>query len=212
MYRLELKIVGLNVLGITVLVLGIFTLLLFTSGENIDLVTLFFEIFMPMFVTVVCCEVVKTKTDPALENVLVNARSYFRLVARRYCITLVQISVLSLPYMAIVDRFFNGMGFAPMVLTFFAPSFLLSSFGLFFSCLNKHEFAGSLAGGVLWLIQLLARGIMHRGVAVLFFLFTSFFTPHDTVWLVNRLVLIVLACFLWFLIYQTCRERSFVFE
>lgn len=212
MYRLELKIVGLHVMWITVLVLGIFTLLLFTSGENVDLVTLFFEIFMPMFITVVCCEVVKIKTDPALEHVLVNAQSYFRLVARRYSIALVQISVLSVPYMVVVGRFFSGMGFAPMVLTFFAPCFLLSSFGLFFSCFNKHEFAGSLAGGLLWLLQLLARGIMHQGVAVFFFLFASFFTSHDTVWLVNRLMLIVLACFLWFLIYQTCRERSFIFK
>jgi hypothetical protein len=211
MFKLELKITGLNVLWITSLIFGIFTLLLFTSGNNIDLVTLFFEIFMPLYVTIVSCEVVKIKTDPAIENVLVNAQSYFRLVVRRYNLTFGLISALTLLYMGLMGTFFRSIDFIPMALTFFVPSFFLSSFGLFFSFLFKNELAGSLAGGLLWLVQLLARGVMQKGVPAFFFLFISFFSTLSVVWAVNRLVLILLAFILWILIHGICRERKFLF-
>lgn len=212
MFKLELKILGLNILWITSLVFCIFTLLLFNSGNNIDIVTMFFEIFMPLYMTIMCCEVVKTKTDPAVENVLVNALSYFRLVVRRYILTFGIISILTLLYMYLVGTFFKSIDFITMALTFFAPSFFLSSFGLLFSFLLKNELTGSLAGGLLWLIQLMARGVMLKGTARFFFLFISFFSTINGIWAINRLVLILLAFILWFLIYGICRERKFLFS
>lgn len=212
MFKLEFKILSLNVLWITSLVFSIFTLLLFNSGSNIDLVTMFFEIFMPLYITIMCCEVVKTVKDPAIENVLVSARSYFRLIVRRYSLTFASIIILALLYMFLIGTFFKSIDFIAMTITFFAPSFFLSSFGLLFSFISKNELTGSLAGGLLWLFQLIAREVMQKGIAGFFFLFISYFSTINVIWAINRLALILLAFILWLLIYGICSERKFLFS
>ncbi len=211
MDKLRLGIVGHKGLWITLLVFGIFTLLLFTSDINPDIVSLFFEIFMPLYMTIIICDVVTIKTDPDIRNVWVNDRSRFRLIIRRYSLTFGVISIMTLLYMAFVSRFFRSIDFFPMAFTFFAPSFFLSSFGLFFSLLFRNKLSGSLAGGFLWLIQLLAREALKRGWAAFFFLFLSSFSTLNVVWAVNRLILILLAHILWLLIYGICCERKLLF-
>lgn len=212
MIKLESKIIGFNYLWVNILVFIIFTLLILTSGNNIDLITLFFEIFMPCYMMIVICETVKIRFDPVIENILINAVSYFSLVVRRFFITFGLISLLSILYMCSLKMFLRDFSIVEMILTFISPSFFISSFGLIFSFTFNNEYAGSIAGGLLWLFNILARALMQKGVLRFFFMFEASFSSISIVWLINKLVLIMLGFILWYFIYSFCRERRFLFN
>lgn len=212
MFKLESKIIGINILWITMLVFILFTLVLLTGGSNIDIVTLFFEIFMPVYMMIVICETVKTKFDPAIENILINAVSYFRLVVARYCMAFGFISILSILYMCGIRVLFREFNIVEMILTFLAPSFFLSSFGLVISFLSRNEHSGSIAGGLLWFFNLLAYVLMQKGALIFFFMFESFFSTKNIVWIINKSVFIILGFILWYIIYAFCQERRFLFN
>lgn len=212
MLRLELKIIGLNLLWVTTLVFSIFLLLIVTAGDNIDIVTMFFEIFMPMYMTIVICEVVKIKTDHAIENLLVNTISYFRLVLRRYSLVFSVISIMTILYMFIINIFFKDLNVADMILTFLSPSLFLSSFSLVFSFVFNNGISGSVAGGLLWIVNLSTRGLMQKWPFIVVFLFASLFQNSNYVWIINKISLILVSILLWIIIYIICHKRTFLYD
>lgn len=212
MLRLEFKMIGLNLLWVTTMVFGIFSLLIITAGDYIDIVTMFFEVFMPMYMTIVICEVVKIKTDHAIENLLVNAISYFKLVLRRYSLTFGIISVMTILYMLIINIFFKEFNVMKMIITFLSPSLFLSSFGLIFSFVFTNGISGSVVGGLLWIISLSARGVMQKWPFIVVFLFVSLFDNSNHVWIINKISLILISIVSWIIICLICHKRTFLYD
>ena len=136
--------------------------------------------------------------DPALEILFSAPVRAGRMLAERIAPPLLVIAAAAASF----QLFLFLMGFDLKILggplslqfTWLVPTMALTAWGTAAALAARHCAAGALAVGVVWIIQLIARGwFLSRETGAVLFLFLGIFRPGDHRLFAGRIVLSVLA-------------------
>lgn len=84
--KYEIKILGINPLWISALLVGAFLIVCGTGGSNINWGYLGSEVIFPFYTAVVIGEWCKTRTDPMFEVISAQSKSLFWWIVRRFAL------------------------------------------------------------------------------------------------------------------------------
>lgn len=205
--NIEKKIVGSNILWITLLLLGSYIALCVTGGDLVNWVYLGFEVMLPFYAAISVCEWVRTRSDPVFELVLAQAKSLFFWVVRRFLLVFLITTVLAFIGMIVLRQVALEFSLCEVLFTYVTTAFCISSLGLLASFFSSTSHVASAICGTLWLFSLLAKSILKYRAATFFYLFLRFAEPDNPVWFTNKVVLVVLGLLIWLMIWLICHKR-----
>lgn len=204
----ELTLAGSNLYIICVALVVALTLLALFAGDLLDLSCIGYEVIFPFFAAITIGEWGKTRADDNYDAIAAQSKSLFNWVVMRYISFFSVTSVFAILGMIAVSLIRNEMPLWELVLTYFPTAFCLTSFGALIGLRYSWEHIATLACGIVWLMELMARGLLRVPGVKYCYLFIRFAGNPDNIWLINKAVIFAIGIILWFVIYLTCRNNK----
>lgn len=202
----EIKIIGINFF----LVSAFFTITLIAfaviSGELLDFYPVSFEVIFPFFVTIAVGEWGKTRADSNFDLIAAQCKSLFHWVLLRYVIVFGLSSVFAILSMVVASAVRYELPLSELLIIYFPPAFLLSSFCTLLGIICSQEHIATLVCGIVWLITLIARSLLRFPGIEYFYLFIRYTGDRNHIWLWNKGIITAAGLFLWGIPYRTCRK------
>ena len=205
--KYEIKILGINPLWISALLVGVFFVVCRAGGSNINWGILGSEVLFPFYTAVMVGEWCKTRTDPQFEVICAQGKSLFCWIARRFALLFGTIGIFSAAGMAGVTILKGGNSILELLFTFFPVAFFLSSISVFVSLLADGSHIPAMAVGVLWLFSLMCMSLLRFTPVQYFYLFVQFAGITYPLWIVNKIILLSISMSLWLGIAILCKRR-----
>lgn len=206
--KYEIKILGINPLWISALLVCVFLVVCGTGGSNINWGILGSEIIFPFYTAVAVGEWCKTRTDPMFEAICAQGKSLLGWIVRRFALLFGTVCTFAAAGMAGVTIVRGENSIPDQLFTFLPVAFLLSSISVFLSLLADGPHIPAMAVGVLWLFSLMCMSLLRFPPVQYFYLFARFAGIVRPLWIVNKMILLSISMLLWFGIAFLCKKRT----
>lgn len=195
--RNELKIAGSNLYLISMMLVVFLIFLAVFAGELLNVSSMGFEVVFPFYAAVAVGEWGKTRSDDNYDVIAAQSRSLWGWITVRYMAVMGTVSVFAAAGMAIVSLIRSEMTFMEMLLTYFPTAFFLSSLSMWVGIHFEKEHVATTVCGVVWLVFLMAQGLLRIPIVQYFYLFIRFAGIQGNVWIVNIIVLFCIGFAIW---------------
>lgn len=207
--RHEYRIMGYNLIWLTLLVIGGYSVVIFMVPDHpAFLILIFFEILIPILGSVASGYLLNIEHDPMIENLLTASRPFVRILFTRFSLVIGWLLISSIAYMLILRLTYAEFPLGTMLAALISPLLFLSSFTLFFSIILKSSAVGSMIGAFLWGFELIAYSLKRYLWFEFIFLFDTFYNLDSSFWIANRLTLVISSVLLWMLVWRLAGKRE----
>lgn len=205
--KYEIKIIGINPLWISTLLIGAFLTVCATGGDNVNWGYLGFEVIFPFYMAVVIGEWCKTRTDPMFDGISVSGKSLFGWIVRRFILLFGAISVFAIIGILGLSTIKHDVSIAHLIFAFLPTAFFLSSVCVFISLLSNASHIPTMAAGVIWLFSIMTMSLLRFTPIQYFYLFPRYAGINSPLWIINKSILFIAGVVLWLGVYVFCRKR-----
>lgn len=205
--RYESKIIGINPLWISALLVGTFLIVCATGGDNISWGHLGFEVIFPFYMAIIIGEWCKTRTDPMFDVISAQGKSLFGWIIRRFLLLFGTASIFALVGMIGVAAIKQSNSIFEMICVFLPTAFFLSSLCVFISLLSNIPHIPTMAVGVVWLFSIMAMSLLRFPLVQYLYLFARHAEISSPLWIINKIVLLSIGAVLWLCIFLFCKKR-----
>ena len=185
MVRLETKIMGINPFWISALLTAAFLIVCATGGDNVNWGYLGFEVLFPFYMAVAVGEWCRIRADQIFDV----------------------ISVIGMFGTVIITK---TASIGELLMTFLPTAFFLSSVCIFLSVLSSIPHIPTMAVGVIWLFSIMSMSLLRFRPIQYLYLFIRFAGVDSSIWILNKLVLLVAGSVLWICVFLVCQKRLWV--
>lgn len=205
--KYESKIIGINPLWISALLIGTFLVVCATGGNNINWGYLGFEIIFPFYTSIVIGEWCKTRTDPMFDVISSQGHSLFGWIVRRFALLFGLVIIFAFMGMLGVLLIKQSNSIFDMICAFLPTAFVLSSACVFISLLSGIPHIPTMTVGVVWLFSIMAMSLLRFPLVQYFYLFVRYAGISSPFWVVNKIILLSIGIMLWIGIFLFCKKR-----
>ena len=196
MVRLETKIMGINPFWISALLTAAFLIVCATGGDNVNWGYWGFEVLFPFYMAVAVGEWCRIRADQIFDVISAQGKSLFLWMVRRFLVLFVTVTVF-----AVIGK---------LLMTFLPTAFFLSSVCIFLSVLSSIPHIPTMAVGVIWLFSIMSMSLLRFRPIQYLYLFIRFAGVDSSIWILNKLVLLVAGIVLWICVFLICQKRLWV--
>lgn len=204
MMKYEIKIIGINPLWISALLVGTFLVVCAAGGDNINWGYLGFEVIFPFYTAIMIGEWCKTRTDPMFDMISSQVYSLFGWVVRRFALLFGSAFIFAFMGMIGVSLIRLDNSIFEMICVFLPTAFLLSSACVFISLLSDISHIPTMTVGVVWLFSIMAMSLLCFPPVQYFYLFVRYAGISSPLWIVNKIILLSIGILLWIGIFWFC--------
>lgn len=210
MARLEVKIMGLNPIWISALLTAAFLIVCATGGENVNWGYLGFEVVFPFYMAIAVGEWCRTRADQMFDVIFAQGKSLFLWIVRRFLLLFVIITAFAVVGIFGTVIITKTASAGDLLLTFLPTAFFLSSVCIVLSLLSNVPHIPTLAAGVIWLFSIMSMSLLRFRPMQYFYLFVRFAGIDSSIWILNKVALLLIGIVLWLFIFLACRKRLWV--
>ena len=210
MIRLEAKIVGINPLWISALLTAAFLIVCATGGDNVNWGYLGFEVLFPFYMAVAVGEWCRIRADQIFDVISAQGKSLFLWIVRRFLVLFVTVTVFAVIGMFGTVIITKTASIGELLMTFLPTAFFLSSVCIFLSVLSSIPHIPTMAVGVIWLFSIMSMSLLRFRPIQYLYLFIRFAGVDSSIWILNKLVLLVAGSVLWICVFLVCQKRLWV--
>lgn len=207
MVRLETKIMGINPFWISALLTAAFLIVCATGGDNVNWGYLGFEVVFPFYMAVAVGEWCRIRADQIFDVISAQGKSLFLWIVRRYFILFGAVMVFAVIGMLGTVIITKTASIGELLMTFLPTAFFLSSVCIFLSMLSNIPHIPTMAVGVIWLFSIMSMSLLRFRPIQYLYLFIRFAGVDSSIWILNKLVLLVAGIFLWICVFIVCQKR-----
>lgn len=210
MVRLETKIMGSNPFWISALLTAAFLIVCATGGDNVNWGYLGFEVVFPFYMAVAVGEWCRIRADQIFDVISAQGKSLFLWIVRRYFILFGAVMVFTVIGMLGTVIITKTASIGELLMTFLPTAFFLSSVCIFLSVLSSIPHIPTMAVGVIWLFSIMSMSLLRFRPIQYLYLFIRFAGVDSSIWILNKLVLLVAGIVLWICVFIVCQKRLWV--
>ena len=210
MIRLEAKIVGINPLWISALLIAAFLIVCATGGDNVNWGYLGFEVVFPFYTAIAVGEWCRIRADQMFDVISAQGKSIFLWIVRRFLLLFVIVTVFAVVGIFGTVTITQTAPAGELLLTFLPTAFFLSSVCIALSLLSSVPHIPTMAVGVIWLFSIMSLSLLRFRPIQYLYLFIRFAGVDSSTWILNKLVLLVAGSTLWLCIFLICQKRLWV--
>ena len=207
MVRLETKIMGINPFWISALLTAAFLIVCATGGDNVNWGYLGFEVVFPFYMAVAVGEWCRIRADQIFDVISAQGKSLFLWIVRRYFILFGAVMVFAVIGMFGTVIITKTASIGELLMTFLPTAFFLSSVCIFLSMLSNIPHIPTMAVGVIWLFSIMSMSLLRFRPIQYLYLFIRFAGVDSSIWILNKLVLLVAGIVLWICVFIVCQKR-----
>lgn len=208
--KYEGKIIGINPLWISVLVIGTFLVVCVTGGTNVNWSYLGFEVIFPFYMAVMIGEWCKIRTDPVFDLISAQGKSLFGWIVHRFATLFAGMCLMIFIGLLLFSFISEGVSFfdiIDIIFTFLSTSFFLSSICVFISIFCDVPHIPTMIVAVFWLFSFMIMSLLRFKPIQYFYLFPRYAGISDSVWIINKIILMFIGAVLWLSIFVVCKKR-----
>ena len=210
MVRLETKIMGINPFWISALLTAAFLIVCATGGDNVNWSYLGFEVLFPFYMAIAIGEWCRTRADQIFDVISAQGKSLFLWIVRRFLVLFVTVTVFAVIGMLGTVIITKTVSIGELLMTFLPTAFFLSSVCIFLSVLSSIPHIPTMAVGVIWLFSIMSMSLLRFRPIQYLYLFIRFAGVDSSIWILNKLVLLVAGIVLWLCVFLVCQKRLWV--
>lgn len=210
MVRLEAKIMGINPFWISALLTVAFLIVCATGGDNVNWGYLGFEVLFPFYMAVAVGEWCRIRADQIFDVISAQGKSLFLWIVRRFLILFVTVTAFAVIGMLGTVVITKAASIGELLLTFLPTAFFLSSVCIFLSVLSSIPHIPTMAVSVIWLFSIMSMSLLRFRPIQYLYLFIRFAGVDRSIWILNKLVLLVAGSVLWICVFLVCQKRLWV--
>ena len=210
MVKLEAKIMGINPFWISALLTAAFLIVCATGGDNVNWGYLGFEVLFPFYMAVAVGEWCRIRADQIFDVISAQGKSLFLWLVRRFLVLFVTVTVFAVLGMLGTVIITKTASIGELLLTFLPTAFFLSSVCIFLSVLSSIPHIPTMAVGVIWLFSIMSMSLLRFRPIQYLYLFIRFAGVDSSIWILNKLVLLVAGIVLWICVFIVCQKRLWV--
>ena len=210
MVRLETKIMGINPFWISALLTAAFLIVCATGGDNVNWGYLGFEVLFPFYMAVAVGEWCRFRADQIFDVISAQGKSLFLWIVRRFLVLFVTVTVFAVIGMFGTVIITKTASIGELLMTFLPTAFFLSSVCIFLSVLSSIPHIPTMAVGVIWLFSIMSMSLLRFRPIQYLYLFIRFAGVDSSIWILNKLVLLVAGSVLWICVFLVCQKRLWV--
>lgn len=210
MVRLEAKIMGINPFWISALLTVAFLIVCATGGDNVNWGYLGFEVLFPFYMAVAVGEWCRIRADQIFDVISAQGKSLFLWIVRRFLILFVTVTAFAVIGMLGTVVITKAASIGELLLTFLPTAFFLSSVCIFLSVLSSIPHIPTMAVSVIWLFSIMSMSLLRFRPIQYLYLFIRFAGVDSSIWILNKLVLLVAGSVLWICVFLVCQKRLWV--
>ena len=210
MVRLETKIMGINPFWISALLTAAFLIVCATGGDNVNWGYLGFEVLFPFYMAVAVGEWCRIRADQIFDVISAQGKSLFLWIVRRFLILFVTVTAFAVIGMLGTVVITKAASIGELLLTFLPTAFFLSSVCIFLSVLSSIPHIPTMAVSVIWLFSIMSMSLLRFRPIQYLYLFIRFAGVDSSIWILNKLVLLVAGSVLWICVFLVCQKRLWV--
>ena len=210
MVRLETKIMGINPFWISALLTAAFLIVCATGGDNVNWGYLGFEVLVPFYMAVAVGEWCRIRADQMFDVISAQGKSLFLWMVRRFLVLFVTVTVFAVIGMLGTVIITKTASIGELLMTFLPTAFFLSSVCIFLSVLSSIPHIPTMAVGVIWLFSIMSMSLLRFRPIQYLYLFIRFAGVDSSIWILNKLVLLVVGIVLWICVFLVCQKRLWV--
>jgi hypothetical protein len=210
MVRLETKIMGINPFWISALLTAAFLIVCATGGDNVNWGYLGFEVLFPFYMAVAVGEWCRIRADQIFDVISAQGKSLFLWMVRRFLVLFVTVTVFAVIGMLGTVIITKTASIGELLMTFLPTAFFLSSVCIFLSVLSSIPHIPTMAVGVIWLFSIMSMSLLRFRPIQYLYLFIRFAGVDSSIWILNKLVLLVAGIVLWICVFLVCQKRLWV--
>lgn len=210
MVRFEAKIMGFNPFWISALLTAAFLIVCATGGDNVNWGYLGFEVLFPFYMAVAVGEWCRIRADQIFDVISAQGKSLFLWIMRRFLILFAAITVFAVIGMLGTVIITKTVSIGELLVTFLPTAFFLSSVCIFLSVLSSIPHIPTMAVGVIWLFSIMSMSLLRFRPIQYLYLFIRFAGVDSSIWILNKLVLLVVGIVLWLCVFLVCQKRLWV--
>jgi len=195
----ELKIIGNDIIWILLSFVLIFTVILITRQErDLFMISMFFEIIIPVLGAIACSFLLNIENDPTLEILLTTRTNPFSILMNRYLVVILEILSIMTIYMILLDLFYLEFTLGSVFLSMLITLLFMTTLSVTMSITFNSSTFGSLISIFYWVFNIVAQARLSmywifKGI----FLF-GYHNKYDYNYLlINKSILIVLSLIMW---------------
>lgn len=207
MVRLETKIMGINPFWISALLTAAFLIVCATGGDNVNWGYLGFEVLFPFYMAVAVGEWCRIRADQIFDVISAQGKSLFLWMVRRFLVLFVTVTVFAVIGMFGTVIITKTASIGELLMTFLPTAFFLSSVCIFLSVLSSIPHIPTMAVGVIWLFSIMSMSLLRFRPIQYLYLFIRFAGVDNSIWILNKLVLLVAGIVLWICVFLVCQKR-----
>lgn len=205
--KYESKIMGINPLWISILLVVTFLIVCATGGDNINWGYLGFEVIFPFYTSIIIGEWCKTRTDPMFDVISAQGYSLFGWLVRRFVLLFGLAITVAFMGMIGISSIRQGNSIFNLICAFVPSAFVLSSACVFISLLSDIPHIPTMVVGVVWLFSIMAMSLLRFPLVQYFYLFVRYAGISSPFWVTNKIVLLSIGVLLWISIFLFCKKR-----
>lgn len=210
MVRLETKIMGINPFWISALLTAAFLIVCATGGDNVNWGYLGFEVLFPFYMAVAVGEWCRIRADQIFDVISAQGKSLFLWIVRRFLVLFVTVTAFAVIGMLGTVIIIKTASIRELLMTFLPTAFFLSSVCIFLSVLSSIPHIPTMAVGVIWLFSIMSMSLLRFWPIQYLYLFIRFAGVDSSIWILNKLVLLVAGIVLWICVFLVCQKRLWV--
>lgn len=210
MVMLEAKIMGINPFWISALLTAAFLIVCATGGDNVNWGYLGFEVLFPFYMAVAVGEWCRIRADQIFDVISAQGKSLFLWMVRRFLVLFVTVTVFAVIGMLGTVIITKTASIGELLMTFLPTAFFLSSVCIFLSMLSSIPHIPTMAVGVIWLFSIMSMSLLRFRPIQYLYLFIRFAGVDSSIWILNKLVLLVAGIVLWICVFIVCQKRLWV--
>lgn len=210
MVKLEAKIMGINPFWISALLTAAFLIVCVTGGDNVNWGYLGFEVLFPFYMAVAVGEWCRIRADQIFDVISAQGKSLFLWIVRRFLVLFVTVTVFAVIGMLGTVIITKTASIGELLMTFLPTAFFLSSVCIFLSVLSSIPHIPTMAVGVIWLFSIMSMSLLRFRPIQYLYLFIRFAGVDSSIWILNKLVLLVAGIVLWLCVFLVCQKRLWV--
>ena len=210
MTRLEVKIVGINPLWISALLTATFLIVCATGGDNVNWGYLGFEVVFPFYTAIAVGEWCRTRADQMFDVISAQGKSIFLWIVRRFLLLFVIVTVFAVVGIFGTVTITQTASAGELLLTFLPTTFFLSSVCIALSLLSSVPHIPTMAAGVIWLFSIMSMSLLRFRPMQYLYLFVRFAGIDSSIWILNKVALLLVGIVLWLLVFLSCKKRLWV--
>ena len=148
--------------------------------------------------------------DQIFDVISAQGKSLFLWIVRRLLVLFVTVTVFAVIGMFGTVIITKTASIGELLMTFLPTAFFLSSVCIFLSVLSSIPHIPTMAVGVIWLFSIMSLSLLRFRPIQYLYLFIRFAGVDSSIWILNKLVLLVAGIVLWICVFLVCQKRLWV--